>query len=460
MSYRLSTLAISLLFATQAHTAQFTLGSITSEWKTQQKQDSQIILPGVVSMNDQDGGTVLVTNHTSNSFDIRFAEWPYSDNSHLTESVPILQMTPGRHLMADGSIWEVGTFELESTALTHKFTQPMPQTPYVFLGVHNANTTEAFALRASNINQYGFTAIKQFQELATNTEKATDTISYLAVYAPQKGGQTDDGIRYHLDQVELNDQPKQVDTFDVFLQEEHSKDSETTHTDEVANVLKVGNMLFAQDISYYGQDTHVIRAHYDAHPAPVPTYASCKEIVENDPSASNGFYEIDIDGYGPQTPFTTYCDNEAGGWTLVGIRHVKGIDYSDKVNLTNRFYETQNITGFDQNYHLTDAQWVTLKNNSSDIKFIMPINGAYGIAEISVLNGANCIPLSDTLGITPGQTGNARQRLFWHETSGCSGSGRDYSMLNYSNIYVMGGLYKETNISSYVSEQTTYIYVR
>jgi hypothetical protein len=52
----------------------------------------------------------------------------------------------------------------------------------------------------------------------------------------------------------------------------------------------------------------------------VPLPASCAVIKASLAMASDGVYNIDPDGDGPQPPFATFCDMtvDEGGWTLVG----------------------------------------------------------------------------------------------------------------------------------------------
>lgn len=456
-------LSLVLASAFTANAQDLQSNQLTNQGTAITKTAQQALFAGVPSFNDSSAGTVSVIDNGDGTVSVSFSQWPYQNGAHLSETVPTFVMAHGRHVQADGSIWEVGTVDLNGSSTMLSYTETMPQIPYVFLTGQTRKGSEPYTARASHVTRLGFNAQVQYQESSVGTE-VSETVAYLAVYAPYTEGRLDSGISYKFDQVKATDQLTPVGEHDIFLQEEQSKDAEITHTTEVINVLELNGHLFAQDMTTLGGDTVTIRANLNVREPEAPEPQSCQAILSADPSAQSGYYTLDVDGNGGLSEFTTYCDMEyqGGGWTLVSIRFAPNKNYDGWPNdLTGFMVEAQNITSFDDNYHLPDAHWQYIKDTYSELMMTMPtFNGAYAIADIAVLKNANCVPLQDTLGLIPGETGERSYRLFWHENSGCSGSGSDYSMLNYQNIYGFSKIYKSTNIVTYVSQQTSYVYVR
>ena len=75
-------------------------------------------------------------------------------------------------------------------------------------------------------------------------------------------------------------------------------------------------------------------------------YSSCLEILNNNPSSTNGIYTIDPDGAGPISSFDAYCDmtTDGGGWTLI----MKAVNA--KFGYNDAYWTTDNVlngTDFD-----------------------------------------------------------------------------------------------------------------
>ena len=136
---------------------------------------------------------------------------------------------------------------------------------------------------------------------------------------------------------------------------------------------------------------------------------SCQQILSADPGAATGLYWVDPDGDGGEAPYQGYCDMETagGGWLLV-LNRTRG---DETAHTHDALIPGMSATA------LSNARWAWLRDNTAEAL------GRFGntniVADMGRMRAANCIPLAYDL------TSN---HLAHDETSGCTGTGSDYSM--------------------------------
>ncbi|WP_125779856.1 hypothetical protein [Pseudoalteromonas rubra] len=114
--------------------------TVTDQSVAVPKTAQQVLVTGVASLNDAEPGNVMVSDNGDGTVSVRFAEWDYLDGTHQGETVSTLTLDKGRHEMADGSVWEVGSIVVGTSQKAFRFTQQLPQMPYLFLsGQSDAN---------------------------------------------------------------------------------------------------------------------------------------------------------------------------------------------------------------------------------------------------------------------------------------------------------------------------------
>jgi hypothetical protein len=227
-----------------------------------------VVVAGPPTQRGYDPGMVRLRSVNDVGFELRFREYDYrqrkfGDTAHTVEHIPYMVLRSGRHTMSDGSVWEVGTFDLDGTADWQgvDFGAPFAQTPHLFLTIQTSNGSQAVTVRARNINEAGFDAAL-FEEEALMDGHVGETIGYLAFHSPAGGGLVDlDGteVPYLLQTVTLNHQWVRVLSQRLRLEEEQSQDDEMGHTAETLNVLGPANQIFAQQVTHNGSDTTALR---------------------------------------------------------------------------------------------------------------------------------------------------------------------------------------------------------
>jgi len=159
-------------------------------------------------------------------------------------------------------------------------------------------------------------------------------------------------------------------------------------------------------------------------------FPSCKDVLEKNPGSQSGVYTLNING----TSFKTYCEMslESGGWTLVQVRGSTISSFVETNNISNN-YVTTGLGGIA--YTINDQLWSYFKANATNI-MLESNPEKYGYVSIyKATTQANCQKLGSTL----------KNRVLFHdETSGCGGTGMDYSYFGAENN-IANYLYNESD---------------
>lgn len=90
------------------------------------------------------------------------------------------------------------------------------------------------------------------------------------------------------------------------------------------------------------------------------TPRDCKQIIDENPSATSGLYTIDVDGVGGLSPFDCYCDmtTDGGGWTLVlNYLHLAGTNPAEVARTLNLPQLSGNGLGTDESILAGGIYW-------------------------------------------------------------------------------------------------------
>lgn len=245
-----------------------------------------VLITGPATHNGGDPGVVRVRDVLGTDADVQFQEWDYresrhDDTNHITEQIPYLVVEEGRHRVADGRIWEAGTFQLDGTRNweSQSFEQSMPGQPILLLSVQSKNGRDPITIRARNVSEDGFEATL-IEEEASSGGHVDEKIGYVAVYneegapfydADHRSIQTVDGSRdfrlWYNQNLDVNGMSPGGQVGQIFIDEETSADDETDHLDEGfhAVIFQLPNdqtAYFAQTVTNNGNDPFSIRWKY------------------------------------------------------------------------------------------------------------------------------------------------------------------------------------------------------
>ena len=244
--------------------------SVDHQWQrvdfTNPFVEPPIVVAKPISNNGGQQATVRVFGVDSEGFWIRVQEWEYLDGWHAVEQVSFIAMESGYHQLPGGAWVEAGRVQSSgnSAYVATGFEAPFAEVPVVFATVTTTNHSNAVVTRSRKVTQTGFEVTLREQELNTQKHPLED-IDYIA-WEPSFG--VVNGLRYevgltdamvnHLpysllykgvferaplfladmqttaggDPANLRWRNRTEVGLEVWVSEEQSKDSETSHVPE------------------------------------------------------------------------------------------------------------------------------------------------------------------------------------------------------------------------------------
>jgi hypothetical protein len=258
-------------FSIRKRPSFYSATSFTDAWYTvpvAKELADPVVIAGPPSYNDADPGVIRLRNVTNGSFDIKFQEWYYltakDARIHQLEDASWLVMEPGRYAMADGSIWEVGTFNLSGVGLWYgyNFSQPFAAAPALFLTMQTYNGGTPATVRARKVSTLGLEAALFEEEALMTGGHTVETIGYLAIFSPNGSGTVTIGnqkVSYATATVNADHNFTPAGWQEIKMEDEQSLDTEIYHMVETLNTLTIDNSFFCQEISSLGSNTAAVR---------------------------------------------------------------------------------------------------------------------------------------------------------------------------------------------------------
>ncbi len=218
------------------------------------------VQPGVVRIEKN------VDDTSSESFSLlmRFQEFTYLDQFHLTEQVGLMGFYPGVAILDDETVIATGSFPITGTGdwksvnVAHTF----PGTPHVFLFAQTSNGGQPPILRVRNVTTNSFEAALYEEEQLINSGHVEEIIGYFVIYNPTEQGSLNingEIIDFALETLPVSDTWTSVFGRLIKLQEEQSKDLDLFHVYELMDVMKLGEQIYAQSVTHNGNDPFTIR---------------------------------------------------------------------------------------------------------------------------------------------------------------------------------------------------------
>ncbi|MBW2122995.1 MAG: cadherin-like domain-containing protein [Deltaproteobacteria bacterium] len=230
-----------------------------------------VVIAKPLSFNGTDPAVLRIRNIDTRGFEIRIQEWDYLDGPHTTERVSYLVMERGSYTLADGTRLEAGRFETSKTGSFEKiaFTRSFQVVPVVVTAVSTFDEADTVAGRVRDVTLQGFEFSMEEQEINPQVH-GVETVSYIA-WEPccltaeglaLEVNRTDDTVRHNFYPIRFDQVFKEEPFFladmqtadggdsanlrwrnldlsgvEVQVDEEQSRDRETSHTTEVVGYI-------------------------------------------------------------------------------------------------------------------------------------------------------------------------------------------------------------------------------
>jgi len=156
-------------------------------WQTVQlkgRYDHPVVVAGPLSSAGSDPAMARIRNVTGSSFQIQIDEWDYLDGAHAAETVGYLVVEAGSHTLPDGTRIDAGTFPTDHRWYIEHFGTDFAATPVVLTQCQSARGSDAIVTRQRGATRHQFAVCLQEQE--SSGPHAVETIGYVAI-EPRRG---------------------------------------------------------------------------------------------------------------------------------------------------------------------------------------------------------------------------------------------------------------------------------
>ncbi|MEQ1903507.1 MAG: PQQ-dependent sugar dehydrogenase [Pirellulaceae bacterium] len=224
-----------------------------------------VVIAGPVTRNDATPGAVALKLVDASGFDIAFQEWVNEDGPHGPEKIDWLTLPKGRFTSNDGSVWEIGSFELNGNGVwqAQNFSAPFIRRPKLFLTIQTNDGGAPLIVRTKNVEFETFSAALFSEESLAGVTNPSEIVGYLAVDPAAPSGAVTIGNQtfpYLFENLFVSSNlTSSAAGYALIASEDTSADSETSHLAERTNVLRLGELTFAQDYVFRSPDPFSFR---------------------------------------------------------------------------------------------------------------------------------------------------------------------------------------------------------